>query len=323
MELKDLKVRDCFFKVKRIKGIAHFGTYNEYLDKDDATMYSKMSYKQLAQIATRHRQREVKKDKGGRPGDMAKNFIFSLPEKMEKVVDRDDEKQMADFVKTIIDAFLYSIQTNNPQINTKWLREHLTVSLHKDTKHTHIHVLAPTLVSNSGLLNNDYTLIDYGKRNISYHSRKAIHNWCRKIIGEQPITPEQFIELAKLESKSRNKARWKTYKERMREATIELEEAKIEYQRGTAEYEAQSQRLRNQYKEIEEHNEKWIRKIFNILAKIEAIADNPQTTYKEIANKFEYLDAQIDKTKDDKLKETIATEVKKVKAKILNHSPKM
>jgi len=323
MELKDLNVRDCFFKVKRIKGIAHFGTYNEYLDKDDATMYSKMSYKQLAQIATRHRQREVKKEKGGRPGDMAKNFIFSLPEQMEKVIDRNNKKQMTDFVKTVLDAFIGSTQDKNPQINAKWLREHLTVSLHTDTKHTHFHVLAPTLVSNSGLLNNDYTLIDYGKRNISYHSRKAIHNWCRKVIGEQPITPEQFIELAKVESKSRSKATWKTYKERMREATIELEEAKIEYQRGTAEYEAQSERLRNQYKEIEESNEKWIRKIFNILAKVEKIAEDPKTTYTEIERKFNYLEEQIQKTEDEKLKETMTTEVKKVKSKILNHSPKM
>ncbi len=323
MELKDLKVRDSVFKVKRIKGVAHFGTYNEYLDKDDATIFSKMSYKQLAQIATRHKHREVKKSKGGRPGDMAKNFIFSLPDQMEEVIDRDDKKQMADFVETVLEAFLDSIQAKNPQVSIKWLREHLTVSLHKDTKHTHFHILAPTLVANSGLLNNDYTLIDYGKRNTSYHSRKAIHNWCRKIIGEQPITPEQFIELAKIESKSRNKARWKTYQERMREATIQLEEAKIKYLRGSAEYEAQSKRLREQYKEIEDSNEKWIRKIFNILAKVERIAEDPKTTYKQIETKFEYLETQIKKTEDEKLKGTIATEVKKVKTKILNISPKL
>ncbi|EDZ61763.1 hypothetical protein SMGD1_0850 [Sulfurimonas gotlandica GD1] len=323
MELKDLKFDDCFFKVNRIRGMAHFGTYNEYLDKDNATMYSKMSYKQLAEIATRHIKRDVKKLKGGRPGDMAKNFIFSLPPKMESVINRKDKKQMADFVKTITEAFLNSVQANHPEISIKWLREHLTVSLHTDTKHTHFHVLAPTLASNNGLLNNDYTLIDYGKRNISKLSRKAIYNWCRKIIGEQPITPELFMQYAKIESKSKNKAKWKTYKERMKDATIELEEATIEYKRGSAEYEAQSQRLREQYEEIEEKNEKWIRKIFNILAKVERIAEDPKTTYQQIETKFERLETHIEKTEDEKLKETIATEVKKVKAKILHHSPKL
>ena len=84
MEIKNLKTRDVFFQSERIQGITHLGTYNQYVQKEDALIIQTLSTKQLADTANRHRQHELKKKKGGKPSFIARNFIISLPPLMER-----------------------------------------------------------------------------------------------------------------------------------------------------------------------------------------------------------------------------------------------
>ena len=92
LTIADMQARDVFFQSERINGTSHLGTYNQYVQKEDALIIQTLTTKQLTEIANRHRQHELKKTKGGKPSFIARNFIISLPPVMEAEIDRENER---------------------------------------------------------------------------------------------------------------------------------------------------------------------------------------------------------------------------------------
>ena len=197
MEVKDLKTRDVFFQSERINGMSHLGTYNQYVQKEDALIIQTLSTKQLADIANRHKRHELKKTRGGKPSFIARNFIISLPPKMESEIDRNNDEQMREMVSFITKGFLESVKKSHKAVNIKWLEENMTIALHKDTAHTHFHLIIPVLVEEDSLFKTNYIPVDYAKRSISYKTRRTIYNWCKKHLLSAEVSEEHFIELAK------------------------------------------------------------------------------------------------------------------------------
>ena len=227
MEIKNLKTRDVFFQSERINSIFHLGTYNQYVQKEDAIVIQTLTTKQLTQIANRHRKHELKKLKGGKPSFIARNFIISLPPLMEAEIDRENEEQMRDMIDFIISGFLESVKKSNIKADIKWLKKNMTISLHKDTKHTHFHIVAPSLVAIDSLISSKFTLVDYATRSISYKTRRTIYNWCKKHMLSSEISEEHFIELAKKEKSNGKKlASWKQRKEALIQNIAKTEIAK-------------------------------------------------------------------------------------------------
>ncbi len=307
MKLKNLKTRDVFFQSERIKGMTHLGTYNQYVQKEDALVIQTLSTKQLTDIANRHRQHELKKKKGGKPSLVARCFICSLPPLMEREIDRDDDKQMRAMVEYIIDGFLQGIKKSNSKVDIKWLRKNMTIALHRDTKHTHFHIVAPSLVQTDTILRKEFVLVDYAKRSISYKTRRTIYNWCKRHLLSQEVTEEQFIELAKKEKANGKKlASWKKRKEALVQSLAKTEQARKRVNKIASEAIKSAQRLADE-------NEKWIKKVSNAIDRLSKKLEDMSIDHTAAEKELDRINTMVAKTKEADIKAFMQNELNKLK----------
>ena len=305
--LVSLKTRDVFFQSERIKGITHLGTYNMYVQKEDALIIQTLTTKQLTDIANRHRQHELKKTKGGKPSYVARNFIISLPPLMEREIDRHNEKQMREMVSFITSGFLDSVKKSNPNANINWLKKNMTVSLHRDTEHTHFHIVAPTLVPTDSLLNNKFILVDYATRAISYKTRRTIYNWCKKHLLSQEVSEEHFIELAKNEKANGKKlASWKQRKEALVQSLAKTEQARKRVNKIASQAIKVAQKLADD-------NEKWIKKVSNAIDRLAKKVEDLSIDYTTADKELNRINTMIVKTQDADIKTFLQNELTKLK----------
>ena len=307
MEIKNLKTRDVFFQSERIKGMTHLGTYNQYVQKEDALVIQTLSTKQLTDIANRHRQHELKKKKGGKPSFIARNFIISLPPLMEREIDRDDDKQMRAMVEYIIDGFLQGVKKSHSKVDIKWLRKNMTIALHRDTKHTHFHIVAPSLVQTDTILRKEFVLVDYAKRSISYKTRRTIYNWCKRHLLSQEVTEEQFIELAKKEKANGKKlASWKKRKEALVQSLAKTEQARKRVNKIASEAIKSAQRLADE-------NEKWIKKVSNAIDRLNKKVEEMSIDHTTAEKELDRINTMVAKTKEADIKAFMQNELNKLK----------
>ena len=308
MEIKNLKTRDVFFQSERIKGTTHLGTYNQYVQKEDALVIQTLTTKKLTDIANRHRQHELNKKKGGKPSFIARNFIISLPPLMEREIDRNNEKQMREMVSFIIEGFLQSVKKSNSKANIQWLRKNMTVSLHRDTEHTHFHIVTPTLVPTDSLLNNKFTLVDYATRAISYKTRRTIYNWCKKHLLSQELSEEHFIELAKKEKANGKKlASWKQRKEALVQSLAKTEQARKRVNKIASQAIKVAQKLADD-------NEKWIKKVSNAIDRLTKKVNDFSIDYTTADKELNRINTMIAKTQEADIKTFMQNELNKLKS---------
>lgn len=307
MEVKDLKTRDVFFQSERINGMSHLGTYNQYVQKKDALIIQTLSPQKLADIANRHKRHELKKTKGGKPSFIARNFIVSLPPLMESEIDRNNDEQMREMIRFITKGFLESIKKSHKQADIKWLEENMTISLHKDTAHTHFHIVAPVLVQTDSLLNKKFIPVDYAKRSISYKTRRTIYNWCKKHLLSAEVSEEHFIELARQEkSKGKKLASWKKRKEQLvKDITLT--------QQAREQADLESSKAISMAQKLADDNEKWIKKISNAIDRLTKKVDDMSIDYEDADKELNRISTMVEKTKNADIKSFMKQEIDKVK----------
>lgn len=307
MEVKDLKTRDVFFQSERINGMSHLGTYNQYVQKKDALVIQTLTHKQLADIANRHKQHELKKTKGGKPSFIARNFIISLPPKMESEIDRNNDEQMREMISFISKGFLESIKNSHKDISIKWLEKNMTIAFHRDTKHSHFHIVAPVLVQTDSLLNSKFIPVDYAKRSVSYKTRRTIYNWCKKHLLSVEVSEEHFIELAKQEkSKGKKSASWKQRKEKLIKDISLTQQAREQADLETSKAISLAQKLADD-------NEKWIKKISNAIDRLTRKVDDMSIDYHSAEKELNRISTMVEKTENADIKSFMKGELDKVK----------
>jgi len=304
-----IRSRDVIFKSKTINSWQHLWTYNKYVQKDGALIVKALEDGDISEIDKAYREfNKSNMYKGGRPGRIARNLIFSLPPMMETVVNRNNDKEMREMMDYVLAGFYDGIMKEHPTINLKWLKKYTAIALHRDTEHLHFHIISPCIVPDAGFFNNKLIRIDYAKRNISFKSRRTLFNYCKSRLLDKPITEADFLELAKKEEASDHKGNWDRRKDQMRD---DVKEAL----RATEEANGKIEHLNTLYDE----NEKWIAKWTSKIQRLEGKIERGEIGASAVDEaKVEMLRA-LDKTKDEPLKEILKNTVKKV----LYQGPKM
>lgn len=307
----EIGARDAVVKSKPINGWRHLATYNEYVKKDGALIIQALTTEQLVKVNRAYQKKESDKHikgKGGRPGLIAKNFIFSLPPELETIIDRNNEKEMREMIDFVMKGFYEGVLKQHPKIDVKWLKNNTTIVLHRDTEHTHFHAVLPCIVPNTSILNYDFLRVDYGKRNISIKARRTLYNYCKSRLLSKPITEADFIEASKKEAKNDNSKTWKARKADLKQSIKEAIQA-------TEEANKRADRLLSLYDE----NEKWINNITNDLQRLENKIERGEIGLKEVETEKDRILKKVEKTKDDQLRKTLSEETKK----IIYKGPKM
>ncbi len=300
----EISVRDVVVKAKKINGWRHLATYNQYVQKEGALVYQALTPDQLVKVNNAYQKTESDKhtrSKGGRSGIIAKNFIFSLPPVMEAIINRNNDKEMREMIDYVLNGFYEGVLKQHPKINIKWLKSHATIALHRDTEHTHFHLVVPCVVPDNSLFNPSLIRIDYGKRNISIKARRTLYNYCRGRLLSKSITEADFIEASKKETKSNASRNWAQKKQDMKASIIEAIQA-------TEEANKRADRLASLYDE----NEKWINQITNDLQRLENRIERGEIGLKEVETEKERILKKVEKTKDEEVKKALKEETKKV-----------
>jgi len=305
----EIKARDVIFKSKTINSWQHLATYNEYVKKDGALIVKSLENKHLVEVNKAYYEYEkLKLLKGGRPGTIARNLIFSLPPKMEALIDRHNDKEMREMIDFILKGFFDGVMKQHPKINLRWLKEYTAITLHRDTNHTHFHIIAPCIVPDAGLFNNKLIRIDYAKRNISIKARRTLFNYCKSRILDRPITEADFVQLSQKEKAKAHEGSWKRRKDRLKDDVKEALQA-------TQEANEKIEHLSTLYEE----NEKWIAKWSAKIQRLEGKIERGEIGASDVEDEKAEMLRALEKTKDEPLKEILKNTVKKV----IYNGPKM
>ena len=195
-----MKANEVVFKTTKIKSYEHYITHSEYLKKDNAIILQNVSEKQMLEVINLDikRQNENFKGKRGRPPQVAKGLVFSIPKDMEKYILKMNEKELRKLIDAFLDTLYQDIKKMYPKANMSFLKKNTQIVLHKDSGHLHFHCLLPQFTKHTSLFNDKLISINYGKRTVSMNARRRMFNALNALKNiDEEMTLEEFKEKQK------------------------------------------------------------------------------------------------------------------------------
>jgi len=262
------------FKSNSMKSENHYITHTEYIKKDDAIIFYEATEKDRLEVINLQRKRLGEKmGKKGRPPQIAKDLIFSIPPELENDIKDFKESDFKRLIDTFIDTVLKDISKYHKKADISFLRKKMTVVCHRDSDHSHFHCNIPAFTKHKGLLSKELIAIDYGQLKISANARKKMFNEFQKIKGEkvEEMTIEEFQEASK--SKRANKSKsWAKRKRAIQDEEVKQTQRAKRLESQSDELKKEIEQTREQAKQLKEEYQRALNDLnTTVRAKVEKL----------------------------------------------------
>jgi len=244
-----MEANEVVFKTTKIKSHNHFITHSKYLKKDNAKIFSEPSEKNMLEVINLDIKRgNNKKGKRGRPAQVAKGLVFSIPKDMEEYVLNLSFKEQEQLINGFLDTLFRDIKKEHKNADIGFLKKNTLSVLHNDTEHLHFQCLVPNFTKSSNWLSKELIAIHWSNLKIVGNAKRKMFNSLNALKGiKKEMTMEEFREKSKSKKSYEERDNsWKQRRDKTREQEKKLKDKAKQVDMTLEELKEEQSKLRTQ-----------------------------------------------------------------------------